>query len=109
MIKMIVSSVAAVVLLGMVSAQAGDACGKAGKDDCAKALSQLNVTAEQQAKIDALKAECDQGGCKKTAHAKFVKGLEEILTAEQFDQYKAHCDKSAKGGSCPFAGKKTKS
>jgi len=98
-----------VVLMGMVSVQAGDACCKAGKAGgaaakagCADVWSQLNVTPEQQAKIDALKAECDEGACEKAAHAKFKAGIQQILTAEQFAQLKGHCDKRAKGGACPF-------
>lgn len=105
--------VAAVVLMGGSMAFAGGAC-CASKGDAkdAKAeksagcssdtLSKLNLTDEQKKKVDALKAECVKDGeCSEANHAKFMKGLKEILTADQIAQCKAACEKDDKSG-CPM-------
>jgi Spy/CpxP family protein refolding chaperone len=114
MIRFIVSSLAAVVLLGAVAVQAGgDACCKAGKSaqaggkGCDAALSQLKLTDEQQAKIATLKTECTQGEWTKESRAKFMKGVQGVLTAEQYTEFQSLCEKHAKGGVCPITGAHT--
>ncbi len=107
MYKMIVA-VCAVVALS-VSAFAGGACCPASKaksaakasDGCGDVFAKLNLTADQQAKVMALKAECDKEKCSDTSRAKYMKGLEGILTAEQIAQCKELCAKDNKAG-CPM-------
>ena len=69
MIKLIASSLAALVLLGLAPVYAGgDGCcmkGKAGAmSGCTDILSKLNLTPDQQTKIAALKADCEKTGWK---------------------------------------------
>lgn len=105
--------VAGVVLMGGSMAFAGGACcaSKDGAKDAktdksvgcsGETLSKLNLTDEQKKKVEALKAECTKdGGCSEGNHAKFMKGLKEILTADQLAQCKAACEKDGKSG-CPM-------
>lgn len=104
--------VAGAVLVGGSSVFGGSACCASGKvsaeakeakaGGCGDLLSKLNLTEQQKTKIAELKATCDKEGCTQETHAKFMKGLKEILTAEQIAQCKAECAKTAKGG-CPMA------
>jgi hypothetical protein len=104
--------VASVLLMGAVAAFAGDGCcaagskGKAG-GQCAAGdtLAKLNLTADQQSKVDALKAECKAGGCNAAAREKMTAGMKEILTPEQYTQWTAACAqaKAGKGGACPHS------
>jgi len=99
-----VCAVAAVSL----SAYAGEGCCASKAKAAAKAsggcgdmLSKLNLTADQQAKIASLKADCDKEKCSDSARAKYMKGLEGILTAEQVAQCKELCAKEGKNA-CPM-------
>jgi Spy/CpxP family protein refolding chaperone len=99
------------LLFGASMSYAGGACcaakgdktqAKASKDAyCSDVLSKLNLTDDQKKKIADLKAECDKGGCSADGQAKYMKGLKEILTAEQIEQCKAECEKAHKTA-CPF-------
>jgi Spy/CpxP family protein refolding chaperone len=95
---------AGVVALGVAS-YAGDGCcaaGKAKAGGASEMFGKLSLTADQKAKLTALQDECMKGKCTETAHEKFTKGVKEILTPEQYAQWKSDCDKAAKGGTCPY-------
>lgn len=81
------------------TAAKADQADKAG--GCGDVLSKLNLTDEQKKKVEALKADCDKDGCTEATQAKFMKGLKEILTAEQIAQCKAECEKANKTA-CPM-------
>lgn len=104
--------VAGAVLANAPALYAGAACCAAKKEaktevkdtktsDCGDILSKLNLTEEQKKKVETLKAECDKGGCNEETQAKFLKGLKEILTADQIAQCKTECEKANKTA-CPL-------
>jgi len=65
-------------------------------------FSKLNLTPDQKAKIETLKADCRRATSTSELHTIFTAGLEKILTPEQLAQWKSQCDKPASGGGCPF-------
>lgn len=112
--KQLFSLIAAgAVLLAGTAVYAGGACcpakgdraakGKADKVACTEFLSQLKLSDEQKAKIADLKAECEKnGGCSAENHARFIKGLKQVLTPEQVAECIAACEKAGKGP-CPMS------
>lgn len=105
-----VAVIACALLAASVTAHAGAGCCAAGKakseakttattklDGCYAMLSRLDLTPDQKAKVDALHAECQKEKCTDTSQAKFVKGLEQILTPAQVAQCKELCAKEGKG------------
>ncbi len=102
------------MLLGGSMVYAGGAC-CSGHGDSAKAmgcgsdtLSKLNLTPDQQKKVDALVAECSKGKCTPEARDNFTKAMKDILTADQFTQWQAAIAKASKG-ECPMHKSDTKS
>src|SRR6266852_5887103 len=101
MIKITTTALVAVGMLMASSAFAGDkaCCAKgASKADsmaCVN-LATLNLTSDQKAKIEACQAECVKAGCTKESRKTFLKQAKGILSADQFAQLKAECQKSAK-------------
>jgi hypothetical protein len=98
MIK-IATTLVAVAMLMASSAFGGDkACCANGASNagspCVK-LATLNLTADQKAKIETWQAECMKAGCTRESRKMFLKQAKEILSAEQFVQLKAQCDKAA--------------
>lgn len=69
----------------------------------ASAFDKLNLTAEQKTKVDALKASCATADYSVAARKEMAKGMKEILTPEQFTQFKALCDDA---GCAPTSKKK---
>lgn|ERR1022692_1371447 len=65
-------------------------------------LSKLNLTPEQKAKIESLKADTRRATSTSEMHAMFSAGLEKILTPEQFAQWGTHSGNAMKSGGCPF-------
>ena len=68
--------------------------GHSGKDmkaACAATFANLNLTAEQQGKMEKLADQCVKGGCTKESMAKMEKSAKGILTAEQFATWHAAC------------------
>ena len=65
-----------------------------GKASCSDMFSKLNLTAEQKTKLTALRAECDATKCTEASKAKFMSGVKEILTADQYKQFEAQCKAS---------------
>jgi Spy/CpxP family protein refolding chaperone len=102
-------TVAVAVIVGAMSAYAGDGCCAAGKAKseaksaaCGDKFSKLNLTDEQKAKIATLKEQTARATSTSEARAMMSKGMESILTPEQFTQWQSGCDKAAKSGECPF-------
>jgi Spy/CpxP family protein refolding chaperone len=65
--------------------------GNDGKMACTVALADLNLTPNQQKKMDALMAEHHKEGCSKASEAKYMEEAKSVLNQEQFAKFKAHC------------------
>jgi len=101
MIKITSTALVAAAMLIASSAFAGDkACcangaAKSNSMACVK-LATLNLTPDQKTKIEAWQAECMKAGCTKESRQTFLKQAKGILSAQQFAQLKAQCQKSSK-------------
>lgn len=97
---------ACVISASAVSSFAGSACCAAGKATseqyaCTQALSGLELSAEQQAKIAEIEAACKAEGMTAEACAKSRDQIRAVLTDEQRAQFDANWNKkSKKDGSC---------
>ncbi len=101
------------MLLGGSMVYAGGACCSGHGDTKAMGcssdtLSKLNLTPDQQKKVDALVAECSKGKCTPETRANFTKAMKDILTADQYNQWQAAVAKASKG-ECPAHKSDTKS
>lgn len=89
-----------VAALAMNPAFAGDkeknpsCCAVKGEMDCAATYANLNLTADQKAKMDALVEKCKGAGCTKESTAAFMKSAESILSKEQMAAFKTECGKA---------------
>jgi hypothetical protein len=83
------------------TAGAAGTCPMSGKSD---AISKLNLTDDQKAKITALREECAKAGRTPEACDKCMKGIEALLTPDQQKLWKETCEKAKQGGGCPVAG-----
>lgn len=72
--------------------------------DCKDMVSGLDLSADQQAKVDALTAKCGAMGCAKTAMGEWQSGMAEILTEDQVAQLQKTC--ADKNMACPMMKKK---
>ena len=101
MIKITTIALVAAAMLTASSGFAGD------KTCCANSASKsnsmacvnpatLNLTSDQKTKIEAWQAECMKAGCTRESRQTFLKQAKGILSAQQFAQLKAQCQKSAK-------------
>jgi hypothetical protein len=101
MIKITTTALVAAAMLIASNAFAGDkACcangaSKSNLMACVN-LTTLNLTPDQKTKIEAWQAECMKAGCTKESRQTFLKQAKGILSAQQFAQLKAQCQKSAK-------------
>jgi hypothetical protein len=103
--KKVLLFAAALLITGSMSqVLAGSACCPASKaKTVAKAecgtecMDGLNLTAEQQEKMAALKADCAGTECDVTSAKKMKSGVMEILTADQLATLKAKCDEKGCG------------
>lgn len=101
MIKITTTALVAAVMLTASGAFAGDkACcakgaSKANSMACVN-LTTLNLTPNQKSKIEAWQTECMKAGCTKESRETFLKQAKGILSAQQFAQLKAQCQKSGK-------------
>ena len=95
MTKIIALLVAGVFATGAVFAGEHGECtkqvGNTGKPACSVSLASLNLTSEQQTKMDAAMAEHHKAGCSPASEAAYMKEAEGILTKEQFAKFKAEC------------------
>jgi hypothetical protein len=100
MIKITTTVLVAAAMLATSAAFAG------GKACCVKGasnkssmscvnLATLNLTPDQKAKIETWQADCMKAGCTKESRQTFLNRAKGILSAEQFAQLKAQCQKSA--------------
>src|SRR5207248_1521956 len=95
------SALVAAAMLISSSAFAGDkACCAKGVSNTEKTacvdLTTLNLTPDQQSKIEAWQAECMKAGCTKESRRTFLKQAKGILSAEQFEKKKKKKKKSEK-------------
>jgi hypothetical protein len=100
MIKITTTALVAAAMLIASSAFAGDkaCCAKGASNANSMAcvdLATLNLTPDQETKIEAWQAECMKAGCTKESRQTFLKQAKGILSAEQFAELKAACRKPA--------------
>ncbi|MFZ1218186.1 MAG: hypothetical protein WAO00_02780 [Chthoniobacterales bacterium] len=69
-------------------------CAAKGEMDCAATYANLNLTADQKAKMDALVEKCKGAGCTKESTEAFMKAAEAILTKEQLATFRTECAKA---------------
>ena len=99
MIKTTTTALVAVAMLTASSAFAGDkACcangaSKSNSMACVN-LATLNLTSDQKTKIEAWQTECVKAGCTTESRKTFLKQAKGILSAQQFAQLKAQCQKT---------------
>jgi hypothetical protein len=100
MIKITTTVLVAAAMLTASSAFAGDkaCCAKGASNKSSMScvnLATLNLTADQKAKIESWQTECMKAGCTKESRQMFLSRAKGILSAEQFAQLKAQCNKTA--------------
>jgi Spy/CpxP family protein refolding chaperone len=105
--KFYVLAVAAALLVGAASVYADGGCCASGKmkssaksGACSDAFGKLNLSDEQKAKVTALKDECQKATSTSERREMMTKGMQNILTPEQFAQWKSACDAGMKSGAC---------
>jgi hypothetical protein len=69
-------------------------CAVKGDMDCAATYANLNLTAEQKTKMDALVEKCKGAGCTKESTEAFMKSAESVLSKEQMATFKTECNKA---------------
>jgi Spy/CpxP family protein refolding chaperone len=65
--------------------------GNSGKAACSVSLASLNLTPDQQTKMDAAMAEHHKAGCSETSEAAYMKEAQGVLTKDQFAKFKTEC------------------
>lgn len=95
MTKLIALLVAGMFATGAVFAgEHGDCTKQAGntsKPACSVSLASLNLTADQQTKMDAAMAEHHKAGCSEASEEAYMKQAKSVLTKDQFAKFKAEC------------------
>jgi Spy/CpxP family protein refolding chaperone len=95
MTKIIALLVAGMFATGtMFAGEHGDCtkqAGNSGKAACSVSLASLNLTPDQQTKMDALMAEHHKAGCSEANEAAYMKEAQGVLTKDQFAKFKAEC------------------
>jgi hypothetical protein len=69
-------------------------CAAKGAMDCAATYANLNLTADQKAKMDALVEKCKGAGCTKESTEAFMTQAGTILTKDQMASFKTECTKA---------------
>jgi Spy/CpxP family protein refolding chaperone len=105
-------AVVAALIFGAASvyADGGGCCAGMSKSSkmsasCSDKMGKLNLTDAQKAKITALKDQTTRATSTSEARVMMSKGMEQILTPDQFAQWQSGCDKAAAkstSGECPF-------
>ena len=100
MIKIVTIALVTAAMLAASGAFAGDhaCCAKGAANKSSMScmnLATLNLTADQKAKIEAWQSECMKAGCTKQSRQTFLSRAKGVLSAEQFAQLKAQCEKMA--------------
>jgi hypothetical protein len=102
-------AVATLLVVGTVASWAGGACcpaggkakEKASVSACSKALSGVELTEDQKAKIAEIEAACKAEGSTVEACAKSMESIRAVLNDDQRAQFDAKAGKkAAKGGAC---------
>jgi Spy/CpxP family protein refolding chaperone len=70
--------------------------GNQAKAACQVSLASLNLTADQQTKMDAAMEEHHKAGCSEASEAKYTEAAKSILTPEQYAKFEAKCKKGDK-------------
>ena len=95
MTKIIALLVAGMFATGAVFAGEHGDCtkqaGNTGKPACTVSLATLNLTSDQQTKMDKIVAEHHKAGCSEASEAKYTKEAKAVLTPEQFAKFEAEC------------------
>ena len=95
MTKIIALLVAGMFATGtMFAGEHGDCtkqAGNSGKAACSVSLASLNLTPDQQTKMDAAMAEHHKAGCSGASEAAYMKEAQGVLTKDQFAKFKAEC------------------
>ena len=95
MTKIIALLVAGMFATGTLFAgEHGDCTRQAGNTEkaaCTVSLASLNLTSDQQTKMDAAMAEHHKAGCSEASETAYMKQAETILTKDQFAKFKAEC------------------
>lgn len=95
-------AIAAVAIAAATASFAGGACcpaggkAKAEKSACTQALSGIELSAEQQAKIAEIEAACKAEGMTADACSKSMKEIRAVLTDDQRAQFDAKCEAKGK-------------
>jgi len=96
MIKLIALLVAGMFATGAVFAGEHGECtkqaGNSGKAACSVSLASLNLTSDQQGKMDKIMAEHHKAGCSEASEAKYMKEAQGVLTKDQFAKFKTECE-----------------
>lgn len=97
MTKVIALVTAAMFVTGMVFAGEHGSCTKQASNNekpaCAVSLASLDLTPDQQKKMDAVMAEHHKEGCSAASEKKYMQQAKTILTKEQYAKFKAECSK----------------
>jgi Spy/CpxP family protein refolding chaperone len=95
MTKLIALAVAGLFAAGTMFAGEHSDCakkiGNEGKAACQASVADLNLTADQKTKMDAVMAEHHKAGCSKASEEKYMTEAKGILTPEQYAKFKAEC------------------
>jgi Spy/CpxP family protein refolding chaperone len=70
--------------------------GNEAKAPCQVSLASLNLTPEQQTKMEAVMAAHEKAGCSEASEAKYMEEAKGILTKDQYAKFKAECKKGEK-------------
>jgi Spy/CpxP family protein refolding chaperone len=77
----------------------GDCVKQAGNQEkmaCQVSLASLNLTPEQQTKMDAAMKEHEKAGCSEATEAKYMHEAKGILTKDQYAKFEAECKNGKK-------------
>jgi hypothetical protein len=96
MTKFIAVAVVGVFAVASAFAGGGKGCctkqvGNETKAACQVSFADLNLTADQKTKMDALRAEHEKEGCSEATEAKYMKQAKTILNKEQYAKFKSEC------------------
>ena len=100
MTKLIALAAAGLFAAGtMFAGEHGDCTKQVGneaKAPCQVSLASLNLTPEQQTKMDAVMAAHEKAGCSEASEAKYMQEAKGILNNDQYAKFKAECKKGEK-------------
>ena len=95
MTKFIALLVAGMFAVGAVFAGEHGDCtkqaGNTGKPACSVSLASLNLTSDQQTKMDKIMAEHHKAGCSEASEAKYMEEAKGVLNKDQFAKFQSEC------------------